>query len=88
MLQQRLTTCSECTDIQVLIDKIDCKLAKLGASLYGNVVFMMNNSISASVMIDLLNYKRILTFKQVNSDYCKNYTIDNISSRVNILIHK
>ena len=88
MLQPRLTTCSECTDISLLIDKIDCKLAKLGALLYGNVAFMLNNTISAITIIDLLNYKRILTFRQVNPDYCEDYTIDDIASRINTLIYK
>jgi hypothetical protein len=88
MLQPRLTTCSECTDISILLSNIDCKLAKLGALMYGNVAFMLNNTISAVTIIDLLNYKRILTFKQVNLDYCEDYTVEYIASRVNILIHK
>ena len=88
MLQPRLTTCSECTDIPILLDKIDCKLAKLGSLLYGNVTLMLNNTISAVAIINLLNYKRILTFKQVNPDYCEDYTIDNIASRINTLIYK
>lgn len=85
MLQPRLTTCSECTDLCILLNKIDCKLSKLGSSLYGNVVFMLNNSIPACTIIDLLNYKRILTFKQINPDYCEDYTIDSIASKVNRL---
>ena len=88
MLQPRLTTCSECTDIPTLIDKIDCKLATLGSALYGNVAFMLNNSIPASVIIDLLIYKTILTFRQANSTYCEDYTIDDIASKINILIYK
>ena len=88
MLQPRLTTCLECTDIPTLIDKIDCKLATLGSALYGNVVFMLNNPIPASVIIDLLTYKRILTFRRTNSTYCEDYTIDDIASKINILIHK
>ena len=88
MLQPRLTTCSECTDIPNLLDKIDCKLAKLGSLLYGNITLMLNNNISAITIIDLLNYKRILTIKQVNPDYCEDYTIDEIASRINILIYK
>jgi hypothetical protein len=88
MLQPRLINCSDCTDIPILIDKINCKLAKLGASLYGNITFMINTPISAIPIISLLNYKRILEYKQVNSDYCEDYTIDDIASRINILIYK
>lgn len=87
MLQPRLTTCSECTDIPILLDKIDCKLAKLGYILYGNTTLLLNIPFSAITIIDLLNYKRILTFKQVNPDYCEEYTIDNIASRINVLIY-
>lgn len=82
MLQPRLTTCSECTDISILLCKIDCKLAELGKVLYGNVVFMLNSYISASTIIDLLNYKRILTFKQINLNYCEDYTVDMITDKV------
>lgn len=82
MLLPRLTTCSECTDISTLLCKIDCKLAEFGKILYGNVVFMLNSSISADTLIDLLNYKRILTFKQINTDYCVDYTVDMIASKV------
>jgi len=82
MLQPKLTNCSECNDIQILLNKIDCKLAKLGHVLYGNVVFLLTNSISAVVMYDLLNYKRILTYKQVSPDYCEDYTVEMISSVV------
>jgi hypothetical protein len=82
MLQPRLTTCSECAEISTLLCKIDCKLAKLGTILYGNLTLMLNRFISADTMIDLLNYKRILTFKQVNPDYCEDYTLDMIASKV------
>jgi hypothetical protein len=88
MLQPRLIDCSECNDISLLIDKINCRLAKLGGSLYGNVTLMLNSPISAYPIIGLLNYKRILEHKQVNSDYCEDYTVDEISSRVNILIYR
>ena len=82
MLQTRLTTCSECDEISTLLCKIDCKLAKLGSILYGNLTLMLDRSFSADTMIDLLNYKRILTFKQINLDYCEDYTVEMITSKV------
>jgi len=88
MLQPRLLDCSECEDISILIDKINCKIAKLGAILYGKVTLMLNTPISASSILSLLHYKRILEYKQVNPDYCEKYTVDMIASRVNILIYK
>ena len=68
MLQSQLTTCSG-DNISSLLNKIDCKLVKLGTALYGNSVYLMNNTVSAVDMIDLLTYKRILTFRQVNPQY-------------------
>ena len=88
MLHPKLLNCSECSDVAILLDKIECKIATLGASLYGNVAFMLNVPISAISIISLLNYKRILEYKQVNPDYCEDYTVDMISSRINILIYK
>ena len=37
-------------------------------------------------MIDLLQYKRILTYKACNPNYCKDYTIEQIASRVIVII--
>jgi hypothetical protein len=88
MLQPRLLNCSDCTDISILIDKINCKLAKLGAILYGNTAYMLNTPIPILSIIGLLHYKRILEYKLVNSEYCEDYTVEMISGRVNILIHK
>lgn len=78
-------TCSECTDVTTLIGEIDCKLAKLAGSLYNNVVFMMDYPIPMSAITSLLHYKRILTYKYVNSDYASDYTVEMIASRVNLL---
>ena len=69
MLSPRLTNCVECTTIPVLLNDIDCKLAELANNLYNNVVFMLNQPVSANIMIDLLNYRRILTFKYCNPDF-------------------
>lgn len=88
MLQPKLLDCSECSNIATLIDKINCRIAQLGAVLYGNITLMLNTQISATSIISLLNYKRILEYKQVNLDYCEDYTIEYISNRINILIYK
>jgi hypothetical protein len=72
MLYSKLTGCSGSNDISSLLDRINCKLVKLGSDLYANTVYMMNNHIPTADLIDLLIYKRILTFKQVNPDYCSN----------------
>jgi hypothetical protein len=82
MLSPRLTNCVECTTIPVLLNDIDCKLAELANNLYNNVVFMLNQPVLANVMIDLLNYRRILTFKYCNPDYAGCFTVPMIASKV------
>lgn len=82
MLSPRLTNCVECTTIPVLINEIDCKIAQLAGNLYNNIVFMLNQPVEANVMIDLLNYRRILTFKYCNPDYAGCFTIPMITSKV------
>lgn len=82
MLSPRLTNCPECSDIPSLIRKIDCKLAELGNSLYNNISYMLNQPISADDMIQLIGYKRILTYKYYNPSYLHNYTVNAIASRV------
>lgn len=85
MLSPRLTNCVECTTIPVLLNEIDCKIAQLAGNLYNNIVFMLNQPVQANVMIDLLNYRRILTFKYCNPDYAGCFTIPMIASKVKIL---
>lgn len=85
MLSPRLTNCVECTTIPFLINEIDCKITQLAGNLYNNIVFMLNQPVQANVMIDLLNYRRILTFKYCNPDYAGCFTIPMIASKVKIL---
>jgi len=82
MLTPRLTNCPECADIPNLLKKIDCKLAEYANGLYNNVVFMLNQVVSAGAMIQLLAYKRILTYKQCNPDYLSDFCMDKIVSKV------
>ena len=82
MLTPRLTNCPECADIPNLLKKIDCKLAEYANGLYNNVVFMLNQVVPAGAMIQLLAYKRILTYKQCNPDYLSDFCIDKIISKV------
>lgn len=88
MLSPRLTNCIECASIKALLADIDCKMAEIANNLYNNVVFSLNRPISGVVTNDLLNYKRILTYKYCNPDYAKDYTVAMIASKVKILIHK
>lgn len=78
----------ETTTIPALLADIDCKLTEMSKDLYNDIIFALNNPISASVIIDLLNYKRILQYKSCNVEYANDYTVDQIASRVKILIYK
>jgi len=88
MLQPRLTNCIECASIPALLIDIDCKLTELAKQQYNNIIFSMNNYIPGPVIGDLLNYKRILTYKYCNPDYCLRFSVQQIASRVKVLIHK
>ena len=88
MLQPRLNNCVDCTTIPVLLSDIDCKLTELAKNEYNNIIFMLNFPVPGTVFFDLLNYKRILTYKLVNENYTCKYTVAKIASKVKLLIHK
>lgn len=88
MITYRLTNCVACTTIPVLLADIDCKISELAKTQYNNIVFALNNYIPSTVMSDLLNYKRILECKACNADYASCYSVEQIASKVKLLIHK
>ena len=81
MITPRLTNCSSTPDILSLIKDIDHKLMSLSNDLYNNSVFMLNRQINAETFVDLIAYKRILTYKYCNEDYT-NFTLPQIVTRV------
>jgi len=88
MLNPRLNNCTECNSIPNLIGQIDNKLTQMANKQYNSIVFGFDSGISQDVALDLLNYKRILTYKYCNEDYACTYTVENIASKVKILIFK
>lgn len=82
MLTPRLTNCQDCHKIPDLLKQIDCKLAELGNDMYNNVVFMLGNSIPATTIMQLIAYKRILTFKYCNPQYAGHCSVDDIAGKV------
>lgn len=88
MLNPRLTNCVDCTTIPALLSDIDCKMTELAKNQYNNIVFSLGRNVKPDVMSDLLNYKRILQYKYCNSEYADGYTVENIASRIKLLIHK
>ena len=85
MLYPRLTNCIECASIPELLKRIDCRLAELGNSLYNNISFMLNQSVPATDMLQLIAYKRILMYKNINPNYAHHYSISKIASKVILL---
>ena len=85
MLSPRLTDCPECTNITNLLQEIDCKLAYYANSLYNNITFMLNQSVPAGIMIQLIAYKRILLYKQNNCNYVSHVCMSKIISKVKLL---
>lgn len=88
MLSPRLTNCVECASIPALLNDIDCKLKELAQREYNNIVFSLNKVVKGEIIKDLLNYKRILFFKYCNPDHASCFTVEQIASRVKLLIHK
>jgi hypothetical protein len=88
MLNPRLTNCKDCSDILSLLEDIECKITEIAKNLYNNTVFALNLPIQMSVMIDLLNYKRILQYKYCNPDYAKPFNVKTIASKVKLLKYK
>jgi hypothetical protein len=82
MLYPKQTKCSENGNINSLISSIDCRLSRLANTLFNNTVFMLNKTISGTEMFDLIQYKRILFYKQINPDYVSNYSVNQIASQV------
>jgi len=85
MLSPRLTNCPECASIPDLIKEIDCKLADYANGLYNNISYMLNQSVPAGTMIQLIAYKRILTYKNCNPDYIQDVSVNRIASKVKLL---
>jgi hypothetical protein len=88
MLYPKLANCINCSSIPVLLTDIDCKLTELAKNEYNNIVFSLNWPVSGPLIDDLLNYKRILTYRYCNPDYASGFSTEQIASRVKILINK
>lgn len=88
MLQPSLINNVNCGTIPVLLEDIDCKINELAGNLYNNTIYSLNQPVNGAVFLDLLNYKRILTYKACNPDYAKPFTVEMIASRVKLLKYK
>ena len=88
MLYPRLTNCVDCSSVPVLLADIDCKLTDLANNEYNNIVYELNWPVLGTVIWDLLNYKRILTYKYCSPEYAPCFSVEQIASRVKLLINK
>jgi len=87
MLYPKPSDCVGCNTHELLSD-IDCKLKELGEDLYNNVSFSLNKKVPFEAILDLLNYKRILTYRLCNACYADCFSTQQIASRVKILKYK
>lgn len=88
MLQPRLSNCKYCNTIPVLLKDIDSRLNELSIDLYNNTIFLLNRKTCTDSFLDLITYKRILTYKLCNPDYAKSFSVEMIGSRVKLLKYK
>jgi hypothetical protein len=88
MLSPKVTKCKECADILPLIDEINCKIFQLSLKSYNNIVFSLNLYIDYTAILDLLHYKRILTYRILNPNYAGEISINAIASKVKLLKYK
>jgi len=82
MLTPRLTNCQDCHKIPDLLRQIDCKIAELANGAYNNVVFMLGDCVPATAIVQLLAYKRILTFKYCNPHYGGSLSVNDIAGKI------
>lgn len=82
MLTPRLTNCQDCHKIPDLLRQIDCKIAELANGAYNNVVFMLGDCVPATTIVQLLAYKRILTFKYCNPHYGGSLSVNDIAGKI------
>jgi hypothetical protein len=85
MLASKTTDCINCTTIEKLLCDIDCKIYKISKVLYNNMAYMLNKTVDDETLIDLMNYKRILEYKNINLEYAYDYTVEMIANRVKLL---
>ena len=77
------------SEIQSLLDLINKKMADDSLKMYNKIVFgMLNIENSFNFTKQLLLYKDILTIRLTNPEYLEQYTLEDISSRIIVLIKK
>jgi len=80
-----MTECIQCGDILSLIAEIDCKITEISGDMYNSLVYALNTSCKASIMGDLLNYRRILVNKWCNDEYACDFSVEQIASKVKLM---
>lgn len=82
MLNPKTTDCVECIKVENVLQKTDCKISELSNTLYNNITLMLNKSFPSEEMMDLLHYKRILTYKYNNAAYATDYSLEQIFNKI------
>ena len=88
MLALRIAYCDQCAGNEQLLADIDCKIKEISIDLYNNVVYALNLPVKYELYTDLINYRRIVTYRQYNEDYALPYTDEQIASKIKLLKYK
>lgn len=88
MLKAKLIDCPECESIPVLLEEIDCKITEQAKKAYNNLVYALGKTCSNGSLEGLMHYRRILRSKQLNPEYASSFSVEDIASKVKLLIHK
>lgn len=84
----KIRDCSVCIETSQLLDDIDCKIKELSVDLYNNVIYSLNHPVKLDTFTDMVNYKRIITYRQYNENYALPYTDEQIASKIKLLKFK
>lgn len=88
MITPRVTDCHSEINIHSLLSDIDCKITNFAKRVYNKVTLMVERDINSEVIKDLLHYRRILIYKSCNDEYASCSSLEQIASRVKLLINK
>lgn len=88
MLNVKMGGCTDCADLKNLICQIDTKIFYYSKNRLNNIRLLTALDFNAENMDLLITYKRVLSNKIFNPNYCCEVNLATILSRVKILLNK
>jgi adenine-specific DNA methylase len=88
MLQAKIGFCNDCADLSNLISQIDSKLLHYSKNYMSNICYLTNKDVNENNIKKLIRYKNILHKKLFNSSYLCSIDIEELISRVKLLLYK